>query len=136
MANLKDIVATLAILSAGTLTVTGCEKSDADASNAPDGGDAAAEGEGSCSGDKGEGSCSGDKAEGEGFVLRRQGRGRGFVLRRRRRWRRGGCRGRGRRLLLGRHLSPHPFDRVEPGVIASGSHFFRGRSFSGSDELM
>ena len=26
MANLKDIVATLAILGAGTLTVTGCDK--------------------------------------------------------------------------------------------------------------
>jgi hypothetical protein len=87
MANLKDILATLAILSAGTLAVSGCEKKDADASNPPEstggaaeggeagaeggaaeGGEAGAEGEGSCSGDKagGEGSCSGDKAGGEG----------------------------------------------------------------------
>ncbi len=73
MANLKDIVATLAILSSGTLMLTGCEKGE-DASNNPDekaaedGGEAAAEGgeapEGSCSGDKadGEGSCSGEAA--------------------------------------------------------------------------
>jgi hypothetical protein len=75
MANLKDIVATLAILSAGTLTLTGCEKSGAETTT-PDAaaGEAAgeatpAEGEASCSGEadaEGEASCSGEAdAEGE-----------------------------------------------------------------------
>lgn len=64
MANLKDIVATLAILSAGTLTLTGCKKEGETAN--PDevkAGESAGEtpAEGSC---KGEGSCEGDKAEG------------------------------------------------------------------------
>lgn len=81
MANLKDIVATLAILSAGTLTLTGCEKGETtnpeqvtEGAGAEDG---AAEPEASCSGDKeaeascsgeadAEASCSGDKeADGE-----------------------------------------------------------------------
>jgi hypothetical protein len=73
MANLKDIVATLAILSAGTLTLTGCKKEGETAN--PDevkAGDTAAPAEGSCEGEKaegeasceGEGSCEGDKAEG------------------------------------------------------------------------
>jgi hypothetical protein len=66
MANLKDIVATLAILSAGTLTLTGCKKegetANPDEVKAGDTGEAPpAEGEGSC---KGEGSCEGEKAEG------------------------------------------------------------------------
>ena len=72
MANLKDIVATLAILGAGTLTLTGCEKKAAETTN-PDevkAADGATEGEASCSGDKAEGegeaSCSGGEAEGEG----------------------------------------------------------------------
>lgn len=62
MANLKDIVATLAILSAGTLTLTGCKKEGETAN--PDevkaGESAGAEGEGSC---KGEGGCEGDKTD-------------------------------------------------------------------------
>jgi hypothetical protein len=84
MANLKDIVATLAILSAGTLTLTGCKKTpeggettNPDAVNAGDSagetetpaeGDSAGEGEASCSGGEGEASCSGGEtpAEGEG----------------------------------------------------------------------
>ena len=82
MANLKDIVATLAILSAGTLTLTGCKDSGGettnpdevqadDAAGEGDAADAAAEGEGSCAGEdaaaEGEGSCGGeDAAEGEG----------------------------------------------------------------------
>ena len=61
MANLKDIVATLAILSAGTLTLTGCKKEGETAN--PDevkaGDTAAPEGEGSC---KAEGSCKGEEA--------------------------------------------------------------------------
>ncbi len=79
MANLKDIVAALAILSAGTLTLTGCKKTEGETTTpdaggevtpaegetpaeveAPaEGGEAPAEGEASCSG---EGSCSGHKA--------------------------------------------------------------------------
>ena len=78
MANLKDIVATLAILSAGTLTLTGCNKDGAetttpDAAAGEGAGEAAApaegagEGEASCSGEgEGEASCSGEEAAGEG----------------------------------------------------------------------
>jgi hypothetical protein len=86
MANLKDIVATLAILSAGTLTLTGCKKDGGETTNpdaggdvkagdsagteTPAEGDSAGEGEASCSGE-GEASCSGKEgedapAEGEG----------------------------------------------------------------------
>ncbi|PRQ05175.1 hypothetical protein ENSA5_04190 [Enhygromyxa salina] len=75
MANLKDIVATLAILSAGTLTLTGCKKEGGETTN-PDevtADDAAGEGEGegegeaSCSGEaEGEASCSGEDAAAEG----------------------------------------------------------------------
>lgn len=81
MANLKDIVATLAILSAGTLTLTGCKKEGGETTN-PDevkAGDSAGEGggEATCSGEKtdeaeggeeapAEGSCSGEDAAGEG----------------------------------------------------------------------
>jgi hypothetical protein len=65
MANLKDIVATLAILSAGTLTLTGCKKegetANPDEVKAGDTGEAPAEG--SCSG---EGSCKGEEAPAEG----------------------------------------------------------------------
>jgi hypothetical protein len=68
MANLKDIVATLAILSAGTLTLTGCKKDGAETTTpdaAAGAGEATPEGEASCSGEaEGEASCSGD-AEGE-----------------------------------------------------------------------
>lgn len=69
MANLKDIVATLAILSAGTLTLTGCKKegetANPDEVKAGDTGAAPAEteGEASC---EGEGSCEGEKADGGG----------------------------------------------------------------------
>src|SRR5690606_29549178 len=74
MANLKDIVATLAILSAGTLTLTGCKKTPEGETTNPDGaaagdsagevetpaeGEEAGEGEASCSGE-GEASCSGE----------------------------------------------------------------------------
>ncbi len=60
MANLKDIVATLAILGAGSLALTACEKEGA--TTTPDDA-AAAEGEASCSGDKdAEASCSGEAA--------------------------------------------------------------------------
>ncbi|HLT40439.1 MAG TPA: hypothetical protein VK034_29370 [Enhygromyxa sp.] len=71
MANLKDIVATLAILSAGTLTLTGCKKEGGETTN-PDevkAGDSAGEGEGagegeaSCSGGEGEASCSGGEGD-------------------------------------------------------------------------
>ena len=67
MANLKDIVATLAILSAGTLTLTGCKKEgetanpdevkagDTEAAPADTAGEASCEGEGSCEGEKAEG---------------------------------------------------------------------------------
>ncbi len=58
MANLKDIAATLAILSSSALVLSGCGK-DAPATEVP--GDEAAGGE-----EAAEGSCSGDKAEGEG----------------------------------------------------------------------
>jgi hypothetical protein len=62
MANLKDIVATLAILSAGTLTLTGCKKTEGETTN-PDGVEAgdsagAAEGETPAEGE--------DAAAGEG----------------------------------------------------------------------
>jgi hypothetical protein len=61
MANLKDIVATLAILSAGTLTLTGCKKegetANPDEVKAGDTGETPAEG--SC---KGEGACKGEEA--------------------------------------------------------------------------
>lgn len=77
MANLKDIVATLAILSAGTLTLTGCKKTEGETTTpdevtADDGagtgeGEGAGEGEGegeaSCSGGEGEASCSGGEGE-------------------------------------------------------------------------
>jgi hypothetical protein len=68
MANLKDIVATLAILSAGTLTLTGCKKTEGETAKpeevkADDSG-GAGEGEASCSGDEGEASCSGGEGEG------------------------------------------------------------------------
>ena len=69
MANLKEIVATLAILSAGTLTLTGCKKEGettnpdeveaGDSAGAADGG----EGEASCKGEEAEASCSGDDVE-------------------------------------------------------------------------
>ena len=80
MANLKDIVATLAILSAGTLTLTGCEKTpEGGETTNPDevkAGDSAgtetpaeepaADGEASCSGADGEAACSGgDTPEGD-----------------------------------------------------------------------
>jgi hypothetical protein len=87
MANLKEIVATLAILSAGTLTLTGCKKEGettnpdevkAGDSAAPDGGEgevAPADGEdaeASCSGEDApadggdaEASCSGEDADAE-----------------------------------------------------------------------
>lgn len=69
MANLKDIVATLAILSAGTLTLTGCKK-EGETTN-PDEVEAAdsagaegGEGEASCKGEEaGEASCSGEDVE-------------------------------------------------------------------------
>jgi len=75
MANLKDIVATLAILSAGTLVLTGCEKGSGETTtpdevktDAP--ADTAVEAEASCSGDSeedAEASCSGEgEGEGEG----------------------------------------------------------------------
>lgn len=51
MANLKDIAATLAILSSGTLVVSGCGKDKA-ATEVPAGDDAAG-------GEKAEGSCGG-----------------------------------------------------------------------------
>jgi hypothetical protein len=69
MANLKDIVATLAILSAGTLTLTGCKKTEGETTK-PDevktdaGGEGEGEGEASCSGGEGEASCSGGEGEG------------------------------------------------------------------------
>ncbi|RMG99655.1 MAG: hypothetical protein D6705_02765 [Deltaproteobacteria bacterium] len=65
MANLKDIAATLAILSSGTLVVSGCGKDKA-ATEVPAGDDAAGgeKAEGSCGGEKAEGSCGGEKAEG------------------------------------------------------------------------
>ncbi|MFV8752889.1 hypothetical protein ACNOYE_20275 [Nannocystaceae bacterium ST9] len=93
MANLKEIAAALAILSAGTLTLSGCKKEEtanpddvkAEDSAGAEGGEAAAdgaaegdaaadgaaEGEAACSGEKtdggaeGEAACSGEKAEGE-----------------------------------------------------------------------
>lgn len=89
MANLKDIVATLAILSAGTLTLTGCKKEGGETTN-PDEvttGDSAGttetpaegEGEASCSGGEGEASCSGGEgetpAEGEGDAAAPEGEG-------------------------------------------------------------
>jgi hypothetical protein len=74
MANLKEIAAALAILSAGTLTISGCKKEEtttpddvkaADTAETPadGGGDAAADGEASCSGAaEGEAACSGEAA--------------------------------------------------------------------------
>jgi hypothetical protein len=77
MANLKDIVATLAILSAGTLTLTGCEKEGGETTT-PDEvttteGEAApveaeaADGEASCSGEEAEveAPADGEAADGE-----------------------------------------------------------------------
>ena len=74
MANLKDIVATLAILSAGTLTLTGCKKEGettnpdeveaGDSAGAADGGEG--EGEASCEGDDAEASGSGEDAPADG----------------------------------------------------------------------
>lgn len=64
MANLKDIVATLAILSAGTLTLTGCKKEGGETTN-PDevkAGDSAGAGEGEGEGG-GEATCSGDQTD-------------------------------------------------------------------------
>ncbi|KIG13129.1 hypothetical protein DB30_00507 [Enhygromyxa salina] len=71
MANLKDIVATLAILSAGTLTLTGCKKegetTNPDEVEAGDSaGPAEGEGEASCKGDDAEASCSGEDAPADG----------------------------------------------------------------------
>lgn len=75
MANLKEIAAALAILSAGTLTLSGCKKeetatpddvkaADSAGEETPaDGGDAAADGEASCSAAAdGEAACSGEAA--------------------------------------------------------------------------
>jgi hypothetical protein len=73
MANLKEIAAALAILTAGTLTLSGCKKEetatpdDAKAADTAAVEEAPAEGgEASCSGDKaaegGEASCSGEAA--------------------------------------------------------------------------
>jgi hypothetical protein len=77
MANLKDIVATLAILSAGTLTLTGCKKegetTTPDDVEAGDSAGAAEEGgevEASCKGEEAveEASCSGEEAPADGEV--------------------------------------------------------------------
>ncbi len=62
MANIKDIAATLAILSSGTLVASGCGKDKA-ATEVP-AGDEGGQAEGSCGGEKAEGSCGGEKAEG------------------------------------------------------------------------
>jgi len=79
MANLKEIAAALAILSAGTLTLSGCKKEETTTPDEVKAGDSAgeaaadgeaadggaADGEASCSGEKaadGEASCSGEAA--------------------------------------------------------------------------
>jgi hypothetical protein len=59
MANLKDIVATLAILSAGTLTLTGCKKEGGETTNPDEVTDGAGEGEGDAEADA-EASCEGE----------------------------------------------------------------------------
>jgi len=70
MANLKDIVATLAILSAGSLALTGCKKegetTNPDEVKADDGGEAADGGAADGEGGDGEGSCGADGAGGDG----------------------------------------------------------------------